>query len=90
MREFLKQCRVYFAYAFFFSLFVNLLMLTLPIYMLQIFSRVITSRSEETLLVLTIAALGAFAMHGILEYLRSRLLLGASVALDTLASPKVL
>lgn len=90
MREFLKQCRVYFVYAGFFSLFVNLLMLALPIYMLQIFDRVITSRAEETLLVLTIAALGAYVMHGFLNLLRGRLLLGAGICLDGIAGPPVL
>src|SRR5262245_53271906 len=90
MRQFLKQCRVYFVYAAFFSLFVNLLMLALPIFMLQLFDRVITSRSEETLLMLSIAALGAFLIHGVLEILRTRLLLGAGIALDGLAGPPVL
>ncbi len=90
MRRFLKQCRVYFAYAGFFSLFVNLLMLSLPLYMLQIFDRVITSRSEETLLVLTVAALGAFIMQGFLNVLRGRLLLGSGICLDGLAGPPVL
>jgi len=90
MREFLRQCRVYFVYAGFFSLFANLLMLSLPIYMLQLFDRVMTSRSEETLVMLSIAALGAFAFHGVLDILRSRLLLGAGIALDGLAGPPVL
>jgi len=90
MDKFLRKCRRYFAYAFFFSLFINLLMLTLPIYMLQIFDRVITSRSEETLVMLTIAAVAAFFLHMVFEMLRSRLLLGAGLAVDGLAGRPVL
>ena len=40
------------------SLFVNILMLTVPLYMLQIFDRVLMSRSDETLLYLSFAAVG--------------------------------
>jgi PrtD family type I secretion system ABC transporter len=90
MEKFLKQCKSYFIHAAFFSLFINLLMLTLPLYMLQVFDRVITSRSGETLLMLTLAAVFAFMAHGALEILRSRLLLGAGIALDALAGPPVL
>jgi len=89
MREFLRQCRRYFLYAAMFSLFVNLLMLTLPLYMMQVFDRVISSGSTETLVMLTMAALGAFLIHMAMDGLRTRLLLGAGVALDGLAGPTV-
>lgn len=89
MREFLLQCRKYFYYAAFLSLFVNMLMLTLPLYMMQVFDRVISSQSPETLIMLTIAALGAFMVHMLLDGLRSRILLGAGVALDSMAGPSV-
>ena len=90
MLRFLKSCSGYFIYAGFFSLFINLLMLTLPLYMLQIFDRVVTSRSEETLLLLTGAAITAFFLHMLFDQLRKRLLLAAGVALDGLAGPPVL
>ena len=90
MKEFLRQCRAYFIYVAFFSFFINLLMLTLPIYMLQVFDRVITSRSTSTLVVLTIGALFCFLMYTLLENVRKRLLLAAGVALDGLAGPPVL
>jgi len=57
-----------------FSVFVNLLMLTGPIYMLQIYDRVLGSRSESTLVSLTILMGFLFAMMGILEYARGRVL----------------
>ncbi len=60
--------------AFFFSLFINVLSLAVPLHMLLIFDRVLTGRSEATLLFITVAALGALFVMGLLEGLRSRLL----------------
>ncbi len=60
--------------AAFLSFFVNLLMLTGPIYMLQIYDRVISSRSFETLVVITIITLVLFAAMGMLDFARGALL----------------
>lgn len=90
MKEFLDRCRSYFYYVAFFSLFVNLLMLTLPIYMLQMFDKVIPSRSNETLLMLTLVAGFALMIMMLLEMLRARIMLGAGVAMDGLLGPPVL
>ncbi|PID36421.1 MAG: type I secretion system permease/ATPase [Rhodobacterales bacterium] len=57
-----------------FSVFTNLLMLTGPLYMLQIYDRVLGSRSEETLLGLTVLMGFLFAMMGVLDYARGRVL----------------
>ncbi|MFN3235216.1 MAG: type I secretion system permease/ATPase [Gammaproteobacteria bacterium] len=65
-----------------FSFFTNLLMLTLPIYMLQIFDRVLPSRSYETLLYLTIIALFVMGIYAMCDYLRHRLLGMLSLWLD--------
>lgn len=54
--------------------FINLLMLVTPLYMLQIYDRVLTSQSVDTLLFLSIFALGAIVIWGILEAIRMRLL----------------
>lgn len=89
MRKFLGRCRVYFVYAVIFSFFANILMLTLPIYMMQVFDRVISSRSVETLFMLTIMALVGLFAHMLLELFRSRLLSGAGLALDGMAGPAV-
>jgi PrtD family type I secretion system ABC transporter len=90
MNVFLRHCRRHFLFAGLFSLVVNVLQLTVPLYMLQVFERVLTSRSHETLLALSIAALGALVVHLLLDLLRSRLLLAAGVSIDGLASPAVL
>ena len=57
-----------------FSLFVNLLMLTLPLYLFQLSDRVLTSRSLDTLLMLTIVALGFIGVLGLLDILRRQVL----------------
>ncbi|WP_275392330.1 type I secretion system permease/ATPase [Aliiroseovarius sp. Z3] len=57
-----------------FSFFVNLLMLTAPIYMLQIYDRVLTSGSEATLVTLSLLMAFLFLMMGSLDYARGRLL----------------
>jgi ATP-binding cassette, subfamily C, bacterial len=57
-----------------FSIFVNLLMLTGPLYMLQVYDRVLGSRSEATLVALSILVLFLFVAMGLLDHARSRLL----------------
>ncbi|MCG6904591.1 MAG: type I secretion system permease/ATPase [Rhodobacter sp.] len=57
-----------------FSFFVNLLMLTGPMFMLQVYDRVLGSRSEETLLALFILMGFLFLMMGLLDYVRGRVL----------------
>lgn len=57
-----------------FSTFVNILMLTGPLYMLQVYDRVLGSRSEETLLALTVLMAFLFGMMGFLDFTRGRIL----------------
>lgn len=56
-----------------FSLFVNLLMLTGPLFMLQVYDRVLGSRSEATLLALFGLVTALFIFMGLLEHARSRI-----------------
>ena len=90
MRELIARFRPYFLYAGLFSLAINLLLLVPPLYMLQVFDRVITSRSEETLIALTAAAIAALATMAFLDVLRARLLAAAGIALDRKLGPRVL
>ena len=55
-----------------FSMAVNALMLTGPLYMLQVYDRVLGSRSEETLVALTVLIVFLFLMMGVLDYVRGR------------------
>jgi len=56
-----------------FSFFVNLLMLTGPLFMLQIYDRVLSSRSEATLAALLILVVFLYAAMGILDFVRGRI-----------------
>ena len=56
-----------------FSIFVNLLILTVPIYMLQIYDRVLTSRNATTLIMLTLIAAVLIAVGSFLMHMRSRI-----------------
>jgi ATP-binding cassette subfamily C protein len=55
-----------------FSMAVNALMLTGPLYMLQVYDRVLGSRSEETLAALTVLIAFLFLMMGVLDFVRGR------------------
>ena len=63
-----------------FSFFVNLLMLTGPLYMLQVYDRVLGSRSEETLIALSLLVLMLFIAMGFLDHARGRILARAAAA----------
>jgi PrtD family type I secretion system ABC transporter len=57
-----------------FSVFTNLVMLTGPLFMLQIYDRVLSSRSEETLLALTILVSGLYLLYWLLDFARARVM----------------
>jgi ATP-binding cassette, subfamily C, bacterial EexD len=89
LRSALKASRNSFLFAGFFSLFINLLMLTPAIYMLQVYDRVLASSSESTLIMLTILVVGLFTVMGLLEVLRSRILVRTSARLDLQLNPRL-
>ena len=55
-----------------YSVFVNLLMLTGPLFMLQVYDRVLSSRSEATLTALFMLVVILYALMGLLDYARGR------------------
>lgn len=65
-----------------FSLFTNLLILVVPIYMLQIYDRVLSTRSSDTLAAITIIALIMVVIHVSLEFARDRYLAATSIVTD--------
>ncbi|MDP3458687.1 MAG: ABC transporter transmembrane domain-containing protein, partial [Hyphomonas sp.] len=69
----LRASRGVFWHASGFSLFVNLLMLTGPLYMLQVYDRVLASQSVPTLVALTVLVLVLYGTLGVLEWARSGL-----------------
>lgn len=62
------------AAALLFSVFVNLLMLTGPLYMLQVYDRVLGSRSEPTLVALSLLVVFLYLAMGLLDHARGRIL----------------
>lgn len=90
MIYFLKKCRYYFVFAGIFSLFINTLYLTFPLYMLGVYVRVLDSYSMSTLAGLTVLALAALLVLGLLDFIRSRLLVQLGIRLDRLLSRRVL
>ncbi|WP_247742554.1 MULTISPECIES: type I secretion system permease/ATPase [unclassified Ruegeria] len=61
------------ALAFLFSVFVNLLMLTGPLFMLQVYDRVLGSRAVETLAALFLLVALLYALMAMLDYARGRI-----------------
>lgn len=71
-----------------FSFFLNLLMFVGPLYMLQIYDRVLASRNETTLVALTVIAIVLLISLALLDFLRSKLLIRAGAQFDeVLAKP---
>ena len=72
-----------------FSLFVNLLMLTGPLFMLQVYDRVLASRSEATLLTLFLLITALFSLMGVLDFARTRVLARAGARFQALLDRRV-
>ena len=80
--EALRECRRAFGSVALFSGMVNLLMLAGPLYMLQVYDRVLSSRSVPTLIALSIFLVGAYAFQGVLDLIRSRVVVRSAAVLD--------
>lgn len=72
------------------SFVINVLMLAGPLYMLQVYDRVLTSRSLETLTVLTGLLIGLYVFLGVLDVIRTRILSRIALRLDRLLGPGLL
>ncbi len=71
------------------SLVINLLLLAPSLYMLQTYDRVLTSRNEATLVMLTLLLAGLLALEAALEHLRSLVMSRASAAIDLEMGPQL-
>lgn len=87
LEQVFKNTRTAFYTIGIFSLFINLLMLTAPIYMLQVYNRVLSSGSRETLVFLTIMAAGAILVMCILDTVRSSITVRIGCWLNERLSP---
>ncbi|HIO95627.1 MAG TPA: type I secretion system permease/ATPase, partial [Campylobacterales bacterium] len=89
LRKAIFKSKVSFLMVGFFSLFINLLMLVPPLYMLQLYDRVLTSRSEETLIMLTGLVIVLFITMALLEIVRSKVLVRIGTKMDSLLNQRI-
>jgi len=78
----LKDCRQTFWSVALFSVVVNLLMLAGPLYMLQVYDRVLASHSIATLIALSALLCGAFALQATIDLIRTRVVTRSAGFLD--------
>ena len=89
LRESLAALRPYFKQAAWFSLFASLLVLAPSGYMLEVYDRVVNSRSHITLAMLTLLVLGAYVLMEVLEWVRSEVMHEAAMAFDRRMSHRI-
>ncbi len=86
----LASCRRKMVVIAFFSFWVNLFVLGIPIYLFNISDRVLTSRSIDTLIMLTIVIAGAVFSHVALDMVRRFMLMRVAVEAESRLGPPVL
>ena len=87
--EALRACRSAFVGVGIMSCMINLLYLTGSIFMLEIYDRVLPSRSVPTLIGLVILAGGLYISQGVLDLIRGRILARIGTSLDEALSGRV-
>lgn len=89
LREAVASLKPYFVRAAWFSVACSLLVLAPSGYMLEVYDRVVSSRSHTTLAMLTLLVLGAYVVMEVLEWARAEVLRAASVELDQKLSRRI-
>jgi len=90
LKSALGHCKRDLRFVAFFSFAINFLVLTLPIYSLQLFDRVMGSSSIDTLVALVVIAVSLLLIQAILEHTRTELLQKSGLKLDERLSPFML
>ena len=90
LAEAFRSCWPHFAAAAGFSFLLNLLFLAPALYMLQVYDRVVSTGGKTTLLFITLALVVALLTLSALDAVRSRLMVRASIRLETRIAPLVL
>lgn len=89
LEDALRACRVHFIFAVMYSIIVNILFLVYPIFTLQVFDRVVSSRSMDTLVVLFSGFILAMGCKVLFMWLQSLLLARAAARVDRRLSDRV-
>ena len=74
LKQAMAACRRAWAGVGVFSAFLNMLMLSVPLYMMQLYDRVLATRNVDTLLALTVMVAAALVILGLLDALRGRVM----------------
>jgi ABC-type protease/lipase transport system fused ATPase/permease subunit len=72
------------------SIAINVLILALPLYTLQVYDRVLSSRSVDTLWLLTLIVAVALALSALIDTLRARMLLRVGNAYALALGPRLM
>jgi PrtD family type I secretion system ABC transporter len=89
MRKYMLKIVPHLGCGFFFSLFINVLVLSYILYLRLLFDKVMTGRSLETLFYLTLTVIGAYIVSGMLEAVRSKLLVRIGVNYDNTVAGRI-
>lgn len=89
IRDALKSLGPHYAMAATFSGFINLLYLSSPIYLMQVYNRVLVNENVPTLIVLTLMLTVALLTMGVLDAVRAQVLIRCGVRLDAKLSARV-
>lgn len=84
-----KAARFGFLAALLLSLAINLLMLTSPLFMLQVYDRVLSSRSVPTLVALFVLIVVLYSGMAVFEFLRTRVLSRIAHGVDAKVAPEL-
>jgi PrtD family type I secretion system ABC transporter len=84
----LRSCRAYFGVVGLFSGVVNVLQLTVSIYMMQVFDRVLATRNLDTLLYLTLLACFALLILSVLEFCRGVVMQRVATWIEARVAPE--
>jgi ATP-binding cassette, subfamily C, bacterial EexD len=89
LQQALILCRTAFFAAAGFSMVINILQLVPTIYMLQLYDRVVPTGNMSTLLMLTLIVMVLFITMGLLEWVRSQVLVRVSTRLETMLNVRL-
>ena len=89
LHEALILCKTAFIAAAGFSMVINILQLVPTIYMLQLYDRVVPTGNMSTLVMLTMIVLALFVTMGLLEWVRSQVLVRVSTRLETMLNERL-
>lgn len=89
LASYFESLKKAFYWVLFFSFFINIFMLALPLYMLQVYTRVLSTQSMDTLIFLTLIVIFILGVYSLLSTIRTYLLIQTSTWLDSRLSTSI-